>query len=226
MNERIGVFGGTFNPIHLGHLHIAGEIRKIFSLSRVYFVVATVPPHKGPEDVIPFAHRYAMVVLATAGESSFVPSMVELEEPASPFSVDTMAKLGRGLGRRKTTLYFIAGGDSLSEVKTWRESEKLLMSHSFIFASRPGTGPIDPAEALPGKASARVLDLACLGRAAMRRVIEEESAARRIYVVNVGAPDISATRIRRLASQGRPIHRMVPPPVCEYIRKLHLYGGR
>jgi len=66
MNERIGVLGGTFNPVHLGHLHIAGAIQKIFSLSQVHFVVASVPPHKGPELVIPFTHRYAMVALATA----------------------------------------------------------------------------------------------------------------------------------------------------------------
>ena len=140
MIERIGVLGGTFNPIHLGHLHIAGEIQKIFSLAQVHFVVATTPPHKSPEDLIPFIHRYAMLSLATAAISSYIPSMIELEPQASPFSVDTMNKLARCMGREQRELYFIAGGDSLSEVKTWRNSEKLLTSYNFVFALRPGTG--------------------------------------------------------------------------------------
>jgi len=225
MIKRIGVLGGTFNPIHLGHLHLAGEIQKIFSLSHVYFVVATVPPHKSPEDLIPFVHRYAMVSLATFGTPSFLPSMVELEPRPSAFSVDTMRKLARSLGR-ESVLYFIAGGDSLAEVRSWRDSEKLLTSYNFIFAVRPGIGPVNPADVLPSKAAARVQDLAGLGKAAVRRTIAELTDANRIYIVDVRAPDISATRIRRLASSGRSIRRMVPGPVSEYIHKFRLYGGR
>jgi nicotinate-nucleotide adenylyltransferase len=219
------VLGGTFNPIHRGHLHIAGEIQKIFSLAEVHFVVSTTPPHKVPGDLIPFTHRYAMVSLATAGISSFIPSLIELEPEASPFSVDTMSKLAHSLGRRKGLLYFIAGGDSLPEVKTWRESEKLLTSYNFIFATRPGSRPVNPADVLPGRAAARVWDLSGLGQDKTCRVIEQTDA-RRIYILNVGAPDISATQIRALASSGKSIQRMVPKSVREYIDKLHLYGGR
>ncbi len=172
MINRIGVLGGTFNPIHFGHLHITKEIQRIFSLSRVYFVVATTPPHKSPEDLIPFVHRYAMVSLATAGMPSFVPSVIELEPKASSFSVDTMDKLARFVGR-KDVLYFIAGGDSLAEVKSWRKSEKLLTSYNFIFAVRPGAGFVNPKEVLPGKASSRVRDLTGWGRRNMQRVIQE-----------------------------------------------------
>jgi len=225
MIKRIGVFGGTFNPIHLGHLHLAREIQKIFSLSQVHFVVATVPPHKAPEDLIPFAHRFAMVSIATAGIPSFIPSLVELEPKASAFSIDTMRKLARWIGR-ESALYFIAGGDSLAEVQSWREGEKLLTSHNFIFAARPGTGRVNPADVLPAKASARVRDLTGFGRVPMQRVIREKSDTTRIYIVDVGAPDISATRIRKRVSLGKPIAPMVPAPVREYIRKLHLYGGR
>ncbi len=226
MNTRIGVLGGTFNPIHFGHLHIAGEIQKVFSLSRVYFVVATMPPHKSPEDLIPFMHRYAMVSLATAGLPSFIPSMVELEPQASSFSVDTMSKLERRARREKSVLYFIAGGDSLADVKTWRESEKLLSSYNFIFAVRPGARALDPAEALPGNTASRIVDLTGRGLIQRRRSITDHSGAKRIFVLDVGAPDISATHIRKLASLGRSIHRLVPGPVRDYIDKLHLYGGR
>jgi nicotinate-nucleotide adenylyltransferase len=225
MIKRIGVLGGTFNPIHLGHLHIAGEIQKAFSLSRVYFVVATAPPHKAPEDLIPFMHRYAMVSLATLGTPSFLPSMVELEPRASAFSIDTMLKLARSLGR-EADLYFIAGGDSLAEVNSWQDSEKLLTSHSFVFAMRPGIGPVVPRDVLPLKAAALARDLTGLGPAAIRRAIREQTDAKRIYIMDVGAPNISATRIRRLVSSGTSIRRMVPGPVSEYIHKLHLYGGR
>ncbi len=225
LTKRIGILGGTFNPIHLGHLHIAGEIQRIFSLSQVHFVVATAPPHKAPEDLIPFAHRYAMVSLATAGMPSFVPSLVELEPEASPFSVDTMSKLDRRLGS-ESALFFIAGGDSLAEVKSWREGEKLLTSYNFIFAMRPGAGSFNPDDVLPERASALVRDLTRLSPTQIQNSIGENGNTKRIYILDVHAPDISATQIRKWVSSGQAIHRMVPEPVCEYIQKLHLYGGR
>jgi nicotinate-nucleotide adenylyltransferase len=225
MDKRIGVLGGTFNPIHYGHLHIALEIQKLFSLSQVHFAVATVPPHKGPEDLVPFMHRYAMVSLATTGIPGFFPSLVELEPQASPFSIDTLKKLARRAGGQ-SNLYFIAGGDSLHEVKSWKESEKLLSSYTFIFALRPGIQGASPKDVLPSKAARRVVDLTGLSRSQARRTIAQQKGARRIYLLDVGALDISATRIRALASAGKPLNRVVPGPVREYIQKLHLYGGR
>ena len=224
---RVGVLGGTFNPVHFGHLHIAEKVRKIFSLSRVYFVVATVPPHKLHENLIPFVHRYAMVSLAVAGIPAFVPSMIELEPEASAFSIDTMKKFECFLAREKSALFFIAGGDSLAEVRSWRDSEKLLASYNFVFAARPGTGLVPCRDVLPETAVARVRDFTGLGPARMQRKINEEnSGGNRIYIVDVDAPDISATRIRDLASAGKSLRSMVPGTVCEYIRKHHLYGER
>jgi nicotinate-nucleotide adenylyltransferase len=224
-NVRIGVLGGTFNPIHRGHVHIARSIQQLFSLSRVHFVVATTPPHKTPKNVISFSHRYAMVSLAVAGIPALIPSMVELEPHCSSFTIDTMEKLSVRLEQEKGVLYFIAGGDSLMEVKSWRQSEKLLTSYNFIFVVRPGTALTEYRDALPEQAIARVRDLTGLGRAQIRRKISEgNDGENRIFIVDVGAPDISATRIRNLASSGKPVHRMVPRPVYEYIRKLHLYG--
>jgi nicotinate-nucleotide adenylyltransferase len=224
---RIGVFGGTFNPIHFGHLHIARNIQDLFSLSQVHFVVATMPPHKRPEDLIPFTHRYAMISLAIADQPFFIPSLMELEPQASPYSVDTMRKFAKRAGGNTDKLFFIAGGDSLLEVGSWRESEKLLNSYNFIFVVRPGTPPIVPENVLPDKAAVRVLDLTGLKRAQMRRrIVEAEESLNRIYIVDAGALDISATQIRKLISSKKSIRRMVPGPVCEYIRKLHLYGGR
>jgi len=138
-----------------------------------------------------------------------------------------MNKFARRAGRNSCILYFVAGGDSLLDVKSWRQSEKLLNSYNFVFVSRPGTGPIAPSDVLPGKTASRVRDLTGLSRIrARRRIADEDPAQNRIYIVDVGAPDISASRIRSLAASNQSIRRMTPEPVREYIRKLHLYGGR
>lgn len=224
---KVGVLGGTFNPIHFGHLHIAQSVQKLFSLSRVYFVVATMPPHKNCEFLIPFTHRYAMVSLALADHPQFIPSMVELEPRASVFSVDTMKKLSSRPDSSGDDLYFIAGGDSLAEVKSWRASERLLTAYNFIFAMRPGVRPPDFKAVLPERAVARVRDLTRPGRSRTPgRLAGARGRESRIYIVDVGAPDISATRIRDLAASGKSVRRMVPGCVDDYIRKLHLYGER
>jgi nicotinate-nucleotide adenylyltransferase len=225
---RLGVLGGTFNPIHFGHLHIARSCQRLFSLSQVHFVVAAAPPHKSAEELIPFAHRYAMVCLAASARCSFIPSLMELEPPASPFSVDTMSKFAHRADNKKPILYFIAGGDSLAEVKSWRESETLLTSYNFIFVQRPGTTILDPEGVLPKQALAHVRNLAGFGRAKMQRKIaeEENSGETRIYIVDLDAPDISATRIRIQAGKGKSIKPAVPGLVRDYIRKLNLYGVR
>ncbi len=186
-----------------------------------------MPPHKRPEDLIPFTHRFAMVSLATATSPSFVPSLVELMPQASPYSIDTMNKLARSAKRENGILYFIAGGDSLLEIHSWRESEKLLNSFNFIFVKRPGTRPLAPDAFLSPRAAARVRDLTGLQRSQLRRRIAGENENQsRIFVVDIGAPDISATQIRKWVSTGKSIRKIVPEPVNEYIRKLHLYGGR
>ena len=225
--EKIGILGGTFNPIHFGHLSIARSIQSLFSLSQVHFVVATMPPHKRPEDLIPFTHRYAMVSLAVAEQPLFIPSLIELEPKASPYTIDTMNKFARRSGRNGDRLFFIAGGDSLLEVESWRDSETLLSSYNFVFVVRPGTKPMVPRDVLPGETAARVLDLTGLPRPQMRRrIIGTGEGYKRIYIVDADAPDISATQIRNRVSSKKSIRRMVPRPVSEYIQKLHLYGGR
>jgi len=224
---KVGVLGGTFNPIHCGHLHIARRIQRLFSLTHIHFVVAYIPPHKPLENLISFSHRYAMVSLAVAGIPSFLPSMVELEPETSPFSIDTMAKFAGRVVRSRDALFFIAGGDSLMEVKSWKESETLLSSYNFVFAMRPGTELTRLEDALPKQALSRLMDFRGLKHEVIRRKLARIRAAEnRIYIVDVNAPDISASHIRELADSDRRIARLVPRSVYEYIRKLHLYGER
>jgi nicotinate-nucleotide adenylyltransferase len=226
--RRLGVLGGTFNPIHLGHLQIAQIVRRIFGLDRIYFVVAAAPPHKPQQNLVSLAHRYAMVSLATAGTPFFIPSLIELEAPPSPFSIDTMAKFEQKISDRDARLYFIGGGDSLMEVSTWKESEKLLSSYSFIFVMRPGMGPFDPASVLPAQAAPKVRRLAGLGRHRLQRRVkaEEASGGNLIFTLDIGALDVSASQIRDLVAHGKRIRHLVPAPVHEYLQKTHLYGER
>ncbi len=225
--KRLGVFGGTFNPIHLGHLHVARRVRRLFDLDRIYFVVATAPPHKHPQTLVPLPHRYAMVSLATARSPFFIPSLVELDPPESPFSVHTMEKLERRAAAG-TRIYFIAGGDSLAEVSTWRESDRLLTSYNFIFVVRPRVGSWEPASHLPAKVMPHVCDLIGAEPRRLRRRIraDEEAGENRLFIVDLKALDISASRIRALVSRGEPIRNLVPAPVLEYLQKTHLYGER
>lgn|SRR5262245_50468189 len=223
---RIGVLGGTFDPIHLGHLHIAYSAERLFGLSNIYFVVAAAPPHKAVEQVIPFNHRYAMVTLATAGFPSFLPAMTELEPPASSFSIHTLGKLARPRGGPRPRLYFIAGEDSLQDVANWQASARLLDSYNFVFVTRPGVRTIPGGSLLPQKTVARLCDLRGVRPRELRRSIEkkQESTGNRVYLVDVGALDVSSTQIRERAKSGKRISHLVPAPVHEYIQKLHIYG--
>lgn len=223
---RLGVLGGSFNPVHLGHVHIARCCRELLGLSQVHFVIASVPPHKPAQNLIPFPHRYAMVSLATSGCVDFIPSLIELTPPASPFSMDTLAKLARCHGLTGRELYFIAGGDSLCEVAGWHMSDTLLMSYNFVFVMRPGIRVPDLPTLLPKPALTRVVD--CRGSAPDRvqHLLNTGMAASdcRIFLIEAGAPDIAASQIRKSASRGQDIGSLVPAAVHEYIVKLHLYG--
>jgi nicotinate-nucleotide adenylyltransferase len=223
---NLGVFGGTFNPIHRGHLHIATSAQMLFGLEEVYFVVAGAPPHKEGSQILAFEHRYAMVSLATSGAKRFIPSLIELQPPASPYSIDTLAKLQRSCNVRSTELYFIAGADSLLEMAGWRGSEELLSCYNFIFAVRPGVRERGLASALPAGAGSRLRDLRGLSNRRLRRCIREEQASgqARAYVIEVGAPNISGSKIRALRRNGRRMVHLVPNSVYQYIQKQHLYG--
>jgi nicotinate-nucleotide adenylyltransferase len=225
---RLGVLGGSFNPIHLGHLHIAHQGRALFDLSRVLFVVSAMPPHKPPQELISFVHRYAMTSLATAEQPGFVPSMVELAPPPSGYSLETLDKLTREFGVGGEDIYFLAGGDSLLEVSGWYRSAALLASYNFVFVMRAGANADGFVSLLPPEVAAAVVDCRGLDFAGARERITPalSDIRRRIFLVDTGAPDIAASRIRSRIAQGESVDGLVPAAVGEYIHKLHLYGDR
>src|SRR5581483_5621557 len=149
---NVAIFGGTFDPLHRGHLAVAQAAQERFHLGRIYFVPADVPPHKQRRPVTAFHHRYAMVALGTAGHASFVPSLLEAPSPgalrAPNYSLETVRRLRASLPKRDR-LFFLIGVDAFMEIGTWHKADELLQEVEFIVVSRPGYSLADLADALP-----------------------------------------------------------------------------
>ena len=195
---RIGIFGGTFDPIHYGHLVAAEEARAILGLERVLIVPAGQPPHKTARPITPAEHRVAMVQLAIASNPHFVLSRVDLDRPGPHYSVDMVARLRRALGPGE--VFFIVGMDSLMQLPTWHEPERLIGLCYIVGVNRPGyTYDLAPLErAVPGIAS-------------------------HIRIVEAPQLEISSHELQERVRRGLPIKYQVPEPVEEYILQHKLY---
>ncbi len=221
---NVALFGGTFDPVHLGHLAVARAAVERFGLRRVYFVPAYIPPHKLSQPVTAFVHRYAMVVLATAGEKALVPSLLEGPEarPAhgANYSIDTVRRLKQQLGK-SDRLFFLIGIDAFLQISTWREPQALLREVEFIVVSRPGFSLGDLGEALPeGVRPAENVRKAMRQQPARGDVVLPGAT---IHLLENVAEKVSATQIRSAATKGRPLDKLVGAEVAEYIRKQQLY---
>src|SRR5215510_15391241 len=209
---RIALYGGTFDPVHVGHLEVARRVAQLFEIEKVVFIPAQMAPHKIGRPVTKPIHRYAMLALATQNDPQLSISSFELDDPDRRYTVDTVEHFQRTLGD-ETELFFIMGADSWSEITTWREWERLLTMTNHIVVTRPG---YEPATTHVGAIAERIVDLRS-GKQAMGR--------EGIFFTDVVVNDVSATNIRRLASEGRTeeLKGLVPGPVLEYIRKYGIY---
>ena len=134
---RIGILGGSFNPIHYGHLRLAEEAREALRLDRVLFIPAGLRPHKMRHDVIDGRHRLAMARLAIRGHAAFEASDLELHRPGPSYTVDTLEALRRRWGRR-AQFFFLSGADTLQELRLWKDLDRVLALCTFVVATRPG----------------------------------------------------------------------------------------
>lgn len=219
--RRIALYGGTFDPVHKGHIAVAEGLSKFFALDEVLFIPAYVAPHKRVGTVTPALHRYAMLALATQSKDAFRVSTVELDAPERPYTWETLSRMSETLGS-ETAVFFVMGADSWADITTWREWERVLSLSNHIVVTRPGyelgTGHVTPA------VRERIVDLRGLNEEAGQRS-EDASGGPKIYVTDAVQLDISATEIRKAVREGRERDwaKLVPPPVADYIRKYRLY---
>jgi nicotinate-nucleotide adenylyltransferase len=217
--RRIALYGGTFDPVHLGHLEVARRVSQLFEIENVLFVPAQVAPHKIGRVVTASIHRYAMLALATQNEPHLLVSTFELDEPDRRFTVDTLAHFQREFVDAE--LFFLMGADSWMEITTWREWEKLLGMVNHVVVTRPGyqieVGHVGPEH------HQRVVDL----RQPNPVVNSSVGGGSRIYLTDAAMKDIAATDIRRAAKEGKfqELTRYVPDAVAQYIVKYGIYQG-
>ncbi|MDP9268734.1 MAG: nicotinate (nicotinamide) nucleotide adenylyltransferase [Acidobacteriota bacterium] len=225
---NIGLFGGTFDPVHRGHLAVARAAAERFALQQVLFVPASHPPHKQPGPLTPFLHRYAMLALALEGEKDFIPSLLEAPQSGGKdrpsYTLDTVRKAKQELGRAKTArLFVMIGIDAFEDIAKWHEAVTLLREAEFIIASRPGWSLGDVAAALPAeiRPSKAVLKTFARGTGTGDVVLDQGRVV--LHLLPEVKVPFSSTEVRSAVVGKRSLARFVIPEVAEYIRKLHLY---
>jgi nicotinate-nucleotide adenylyltransferase len=242
---NIGLLGGTFDPIHRGHIALARAAMEKCKLSRIYFVTANVPPHKQLQPLSPFLNRYAMVALATAPEKAFIPSLLEAPEETSSgesaaalskskdrakddkdrtlkpnYSIDTVRRLKRSL-KAGDRLFLLIGIDAFADIAKWHQAEDLFRECAFVVASRPGYSLADVANALPERLRPKP---------AVTRPFHKQAATgdlvltgATLHLLEKVHQPVSATAIRDAAAAGKSLGRLVDASVADYIKKVGLY---
>ena len=195
--SAIGLLGGTFDPIHYGHLMIASAALEEFQLSEVIFIPSAVPPHKLNQQITSAELRYEMTLIATLDNPQFTVSRVELERGGPSYTIDTIKSFQKT--HQKDQLYFITGADAILDINSWRSQKELLAAVKFITISRPG------------------YSLAGLAKQFDPKYLEE------ILYLEVPKMEISSTEIRRRVQEKKSIRYYLPPAVQAYIEKKRLY---
>jgi nicotinate-nucleotide adenylyltransferase len=236
---NVGLFGGTFDPIHRGHLAMARAARERYKLNRILFVPANVPPHKQRQPLSGYPHRYAMIALAASQDKDFVPSLLEApeeletdipgrkkekEREAKPnYTIDTVERVKQSL-KKADRLFLLIGIDAFADIAKWHRSEDLFRECEFVVASRPGYSLADVANALPARLRPR--------KEATRPFHKQAAKGDLVLTgVNIHLLDdvyqpISSTAIREAVAAGKPLGRFLEPAVADYIKKMELYKSR
>ncbi|MFA4967967.1 MAG: nicotinate-nucleotide adenylyltransferase [Candidatus Margulisiibacteriota bacterium] len=198
--KRIGVLGGTFNPIHKGHLALAAVAKEEFALDKIIFLPSGKPPHKD-NDVIDKELRYEMVALAIKGHLDYLLSRIELDREGYSYAVDTFGQLAKKYGKA-SKLFYIMGLDSINEILSWKKPLELFKLCEFIVGTRPGT---------------RIRTF--------RRLVKFpplEKEVDKIHLVEL-KEDISSSDIRKRIKEGKTVEKLLPKPVLDYIREKGIY---
>jgi nicotinate-nucleotide adenylyltransferase len=212
--QRLGILGGTLDPIHVGHVETARAARAALALTRVVILPSHVPPHRTQQPVASPYHRFAMAALAVSGVDGLEASDTELLAPGPSYTADTLDRvLAQGFGAAQ--IFFIIGADAFAEIETWHRYPDVLDLSHFVVLSRPGYD----LSVLPAR----------LPRLADRMTIPgtepPRGAGTRIFLLNASTPDVSSTAVRERLRAGQPITGLVPADVERHILKHRLYTG-
>lgn len=209
--RRLGLFGGTFDPIHCGHLDAADAARETLALDEVWFIPSHIPPHREDPVATPF-HRFALTALAIADRPAFRISDIELRRDGRTYTIDTLRAL-HGRGWASTQLFFMLGTDAFAEIATWREFPTVLDAAHFVVIARPGT-TIEQA----------LMRAPALGaRLAEPDAMHDSHGHTRIILLRVSTPDVASTAIRQRLRAGLSLQGLVPRTVERHILIHHLY---
>jgi len=206
------VFGGTFNPIHYGHLLLADEVRELLDLDRVVFVPASVPPHKAPAHVAPAADRYEMVRLAIADRPTFAVSDIELTRPGPSYTVDTLD----ALGRPREELFLVVGSETFLDLLSWRAPRRLAELARLVVIPRAGS-PFDT------ESAAALKVLREIGEERFVRAVGGGVPPDGVLIAHVTSLPISASDLRARVRDGRSLAFRLPDAVIAYIERRGLY---
>jgi nicotinate-nucleotide adenylyltransferase len=219
---RIGIFGGTFNPVHLGHIRVATEVTKAFGLDRCYLVPSALPPHKDPSRIADSRDRIEMLRMAVKNHPVLKVSDVELRRVGPSYTIDTVRHFTR---KWKTVpdIFLIMGSDAFLEIETWKSSVKLFELVPMVVVSRPG------ANCATSDSIVRALERKLHSHISKAYRYSEKEAAfhhrvyKPVYLSEIRALDISSTLVRELVAAGKPLEGIVPDGVSQYIDKKGLY---
>lgn len=214
--DRIGIFGGTFNPIHLGHLKAAEIVQKKFHLEEVLFIPSYIPPHKESVEIVAPFYRLKMVELALDSYPQFVPSSIEIDAKGKSYSIVTLKKIKRLYPQ--ASIFFVLGIDAFLEIDTWREYHSLLEQCYFVVISRPGYRLDDAKKILGGEFRKRMVEIS-----ESAEVNEKKVASYKIFFFPIDSLDVASTEIRERIKRGESIKGMVPEAVRNYIQENNLY---
>jgi nicotinate-nucleotide adenylyltransferase len=219
---QIGLFGGTYNPVHIGHLRAALEVKEGFALDEVILIPAALPPHKMPAEVADAADRLHMLNLALENTPGLTVSDVELKRSGPSYTIDTVAHFKHALPDQ-SRIYLIMGLDAFLEIDTWKSYAELLLQIPLIIINRPKSGS---AAENPGW---KILQKFLASKISSDYVFSESRSCyharsrQPIYIFEVTSLDISSTRIRNRVNRGRSIEFLVPPKVADFINTKGLY---
>ena len=220
--KRIAIYGGTFDPVHLGHLQVARSVSEIFAIDQFLFVPARIAPHKADREVSSGFHRYAMLALATQNDPRLCISTYELEGRERQYTVETLDHF-RSQTSELADLFFVMGFDSWSEITTWRDWERLRTLADLIVVTRPGFE--FSVEEVGSDVAASIVDVRGRNKEA---AASAEQNSKKIFITDAVRLDISATAVRQAARAGQreELEKLVSREVAEYIRKYRLYRNK